>query len=66
MTRFIPKNIDRFLYNPSCNNFQFFAAPRRVAEDPGTSQGPAGAWLPRRAQPQSATTDQTLSPFVAY
>ena len=31
--RFIPKNTDRFLYNPSCNNFQPFAAPRRVAEN---------------------------------
>ena len=34
--RFIPKNTkntDRFLYNPSCNDFQFFAAPRRVAKD---------------------------------
>ena len=31
--RFIPKNTDRLLYNPSCNNFQFYAAPRRVAEE---------------------------------
>ena len=33
MKKFIPKNTDHFLYNPSCINFQFFAAPRRVAED---------------------------------
>ena len=31
--RFIPENTDRFLYNPSRNNFQFFAALCRVAED---------------------------------
>ena len=29
--RFIPKNTDRFLQNPSRNNFQSFAAPRCVA-----------------------------------
>ena len=31
--RFISENTDRFLYNPSCNEFQFFATPRCVAED---------------------------------
>ena len=31
--RFIPKISDRFLKNLSCNNFQFFAAARCVAEN---------------------------------
>ena len=31
--RFIPKNTDRFLYNPTCNNFQFFASLHHVAEE---------------------------------
>ena len=45
--RFIPKDTDRFLYNPSCNNFQFFAAPCHVAD----------------AQPQSANHRSDLVAF---